>query len=66
MSLEKKIITGLVRITIDKINAGKYVLAALNPQWNMPTSSKFDYDTLSPEMTSSTIVKYGGLYYSPI
>ncbi len=59
MNLEKKVITSSVRITLDKLAIGKYVLAALNPQWNMPALSVFDYDTLSPEMTSNIIIKYG-------
>ncbi len=66
MNLEKRIITSSVRITLDKLTIGKYVLAALNPQWNTPTGSKFDYDTLSPEMTSNVIIKYGDLNYSQV
>ncbi len=57
MTLEKRIIEGPVRITLDKLNAGRYILCALNPQWNMPSSSKFDYDSFSPVITNNIVVK---------
>tara|TARA_Y100000031_G_scaffold4035_2_gene5152 strand:+ start:5124 stop:5747 length:624 start_codon:yes stop_codon:yes gene_type:complete len=50
---KKKIIEGPVRMTLAKfIKVGEYILAALNPQWNMPTFTNKDYDTMSPAMTN--------------
>ena len=56
-STSKKIIEGPVRMTLSKfIKIFEYIQAAINPQWNMPTLSKMDYDTLSPAVTGHTIL----------
>ena len=62
----KKIIEGPVRITAEKfVKVWQYILAAINPQWNMPTLSKFDYDTLSPAVTSHTTINEESFKYNP-
>ena len=53
--INPKIIEGPVRMTMAKATkVGEYILAAVNPQWNMPTLSKMDYDTLYPSVVSHT------------
>ncbi len=60
----RKVIEGPVRITMEKfIKLWQYLLAALNPQWNMPTLSKFDYDTLAPSVSNHTIIDKENLKY---
>lgn len=60
----KHIIEDKVRITIYKLNIGEYLMALLMPQYNVPTLSKMDFDTLLPTMTSNIIIndKYETAY----
>ena len=54
--LEKRIIEDTVRITIYKLaKISEYIQAKLMPQYNMPTGSHFDYDTLSSTVTGNII-----------
>lgn len=60
----RKIIEGPVRMTLAKfIKVFEYVLAALNPQWNMPTLSKMDFDTLSPAVTNHIVIDEDSIKY---
>jgi hypothetical protein len=53
----RKVVEGPVRLTMEKfIKVWQYVLAALNPQWNMPTLSKWDYDSLAPSVTNHVTI----------
>jgi len=61
---KKKIIEGPVRITMAKfIKLFEYILAALNPQWNMPMLSKMDFDTLSPAVANHIIISKDNYQY---
>ena len=52
-----KIIEGPVRITTEKFcKVGQYIMAALCPQWNMPTLSKMDLDTLSVQISNHVVI----------
>lgn len=56
--LSKTIIEMPVRMTIHKLaKLGEYLQANLMPQYNMPTLSKKDYDTLSPTVNNHIINK---------
>lgn len=61
----RRIKEGPVKITAGKLNIGSYTFAVLNPQWNMPTLSKFDYDTLSPAITNTTSIDKENIKYDP-
>ena len=64
MTLEKKVIDGKVRLTLSKyIHIAEYIMALVSPQWNMPTGSKFDYDTLAPAVTNHIIINEGDYNY---
>jgi hypothetical protein len=55
--LKKKIVEGPVRMTLSKfVKVSEYILATLNPQWNMPTLSKMDFDTLAPAVTGHIVI----------
>ena len=57
MPLEKKVVEDNVRITIHKLtNLGEYIKAKLLPEYNMPTGSNMDYDTLSSTVTNNIIL----------
>lgn len=48
----KKVI-GAVKISMEKfLKLGQYIMAMTTPQWNMPTGSNKDYDTLAQSVTS--------------
>jgi hypothetical protein len=60
----KKIIEGPVRMTMSKfVKVFEYILAALNPQWNMPTGSKMDYDTLATAVINHIVINKENLQY---
>ncbi len=57
-NIHKKIVESSVRMTLSKyVKVGEYIQALLMPQFNMPTLSKMDYDTLSPAVTGNYIYK---------
>lgn len=61
----KKIIEGPVRMTLAKfVKVFEYILAAINPQWNMPTLSKMDYDTLSSAVTNHIVIGEDSVKYN--
>jgi len=61
---KRKIIEGPVRMTLAKfVKVFEYILAVLNPQWNMPTLSKKDYDTLAMAVTNHVVINKENFQY---
>jgi len=61
---KRKIIEGPVRMTLAKfVKISEYILAALNPQWNMPTLSKKDYDTLAMAVANHVVINKEDFQY---
>ena len=62
----RKIIEGPVRMTTEKFcKVGQYIMAAICPQWNMPTLSKMDFDTLSVQIANHIFIGKKGIKYNP-
>ena len=59
---KRKIIEGPVRMTTEKFcKVGQCIMAALIPQWNMPTLSKMDMDTLSVQIANHIVIDEEGI-----
>jgi hypothetical protein len=62
----RKIIEGPVRMTTEKFcKVGQYIMAAVSPQWNMPTLSKMDFDTLSVQIANHITIGEEGIKHNP-